>query len=399
MKGSTARLVELVRRVSNWDPRKSPGHEAFPYIDLSSVDKELKAIVPLNVPLVEPADAPSRARQLVQEGDVLVSTVRPNLNGVALVDSEFDGATASTGYCVLRPDPERLDSKYLFYWVQTPRFIEMMIGEATGANYPAVSDRIIKASELPLPALAEQKRIATILDKASALRRKRYQAIELADQFLRSVFLEMFGGPAKRKSIAELLREDYLLLHKDGNHGSNYPRKEEFGEKGVPFISAKDISDDDGSIDYGAISYLSEKKARTLKIGWLKKGDVLLAHNATVGRVGVFEGNVPEALIGTSLTAYRPNLEKIASQYLFCALKYSDFQTQLRSNMSQSTRNQVPITAQKELTIPVPDLDRQRAFGVIFDRTLRMKKNLCTSMADCELMMSSLSQKAFTTEI
>ncbi|OAI21251.1 hypothetical protein A1356_21295 [Methylomonas koyamae] len=68
-----------------------------------------------------------------------------------------------------------------------------MVKKATGANYPAVSDKIIKESEIPLPPLPEQKRIAAILDKADSLRRKNQQAIQLADKFLRAVFLDMFG--------------------------------------------------------------------------------------------------------------------------------------------------------------------------------------------------------------
>ena len=68
---------------------------------------------------------------------------------------------------------------------------------------PAEVERI----EIPLPPLAEQKRIAAILDKADAIRRKRQQAIQLADDFLRAVFLDMFGDPVtnpKGWEIAEL---------------------------------------------------------------------------------------------------------------------------------------------------------------------------------------------------
>ncbi len=65
-------------------------------------------------------EAPSRARQVVAHRDVLVSTVRPNLNGVALVPASLGTAIAVDGFCVLRPNPTRLDSSYLFHWVKTP---------------------------------------------------------------------------------------------------------------------------------------------------------------------------------------------------------------------------------------------------------------------------------------
>lgn len=101
---------------------------------------------------------------------MLVSTVRPNLNSVAIVTEEFSGATASTGYTVLRPLPQIWDTQYLFHWVKTDHFINEMVKLATGQSYPAVSDKIILNSKIPLPALVEQRRIASILDQADALR-------------------------------------------------------------------------------------------------------------------------------------------------------------------------------------------------------------------------------------
>ena len=70
-----------------------------------------------------------------------------------------------------------------------------MVRKSTGANYPAVSDRIIFASTIPLPPLSEQKRIAEILDRAEALRAKRRAALALLDELTQSIFLDMFGDP------------------------------------------------------------------------------------------------------------------------------------------------------------------------------------------------------------
>ncbi|MCO2420083.1 hypothetical protein FA353_26150, partial [Pseudomonas aeruginosa] len=139
-------------KVRTWNP--AAGEECiFQYVDLSSVDKSRKVIDLDNVAEISSAEAPSRARQLVVAGDVLVATVRPNLNGVAVVPAELNGATASTGYCVLRADEKNLHGRYLFHWVQTGSFVEDMMSKATGANYPAVSDKIVTVSytHLTLP--------------------------------------------------------------------------------------------------------------------------------------------------------------------------------------------------------------------------------------------------------
>ncbi len=171
----------------------SLGAGAFRYIDIASIDREQKTII--NPALVDNQDAPSRARQLVRANDVLVSTVRPNLNAVAYVPRELDGAVASTGFTVLRPDSRKLDSRYLYHWVRTQRFVDEMTRLATGASYPAVSDSIVKRNEIPLPPVKEQVRIAEVLDRADALRQKRRLAIQKVDALLRSVFLDMFGDP------------------------------------------------------------------------------------------------------------------------------------------------------------------------------------------------------------
>ena len=185
-------IGDYVGKCQTWNS-KSSGVGSFDYIDLSSVDKDTKSIA--SIERYECSDAPSRARQLVETDDVLVATVRPNLNGAALVNGAHHGMTASTGYCVLRPDKDKLDSRFLFHWVKTGVFVQRMVDVATGANYPAVSDAKIKASKIPLPPLAEQKRIAGILDAADALRAKRREALAQLDTLLQSTFLDMFGDP------------------------------------------------------------------------------------------------------------------------------------------------------------------------------------------------------------
>jgi type I restriction enzyme, S subunit len=189
-----AAIGGVIEQVSKWDPRKD-GAGVFTYVDLSSVDRKTKAVAEPS--RVNPVDAPSRARQLINAGDVLVSTVRPNLNAVAFVQPELDGATASTGFCVLRPREGALDGRYLFQWVRSPFFVEEMVSLATGASYPAVSDKIVKASSIPLPAIEKQRRIAALLDAADALRAKRRQAIAKLDTLTQAIFSDMFGDPAR----------------------------------------------------------------------------------------------------------------------------------------------------------------------------------------------------------
>ncbi|WP_095499327.1 restriction endonuclease subunit S [Paraferrimonas haliotis] len=139
-----------------------------------------------------------------QRSDVLLAKITPCFeNGKSLKPNSIshDVGFGSTEFHVLRAKEEVLDPSYLFYmvWSKAFRFLgEHAMSGAAGQR--RVGAEFLKKHSIPLPPLAEQKRIAAILDKADAIRQKRKQAIDLADEFLRSVFLDMFGDPTKWNS-------------------------------------------------------------------------------------------------------------------------------------------------------------------------------------------------------
>ena len=146
----------------------------FQYVDIAGVDNINKRVN--SARLILGAEAPSRARKKIRGNDVLVSSVRPNLNAVAIVPDHLDGGIASTGFCVLRANRESLDPLYLFLYVTTAHFIETMVSKARGANYPAVSDKDIREIEIPLPPLYMQRQFADITKAAQTT----VQRMELA---------------------------------------------------------------------------------------------------------------------------------------------------------------------------------------------------------------------------
>ena len=173
-----------------------------------------------------------------------------------------------------------------------------------------------------------------------------------------------------RVTIGSLIASGAIVAHKDGNYGSLYPRAEDFGTVGVPFLTAKSL--DGGRIDIDGAPRLADDRADALRFGFVRPNDVLLSHNATIGRVAVvpkFDGRL---LIGTSLTYFRLNPQNLLARYFAAYLAGEDFQNQLAAVMSHSTRNQVPISAQRTLSVVVPPLDVQhviaRVLGALDDR-------------------------------
>jgi type I restriction enzyme S subunit len=155
-----ATLGELcVEAVETRDPRRNP-EAPFRYVDISSVDNRRKVITEARQ--LPGKQAPSRARQVIRPGDVLVATTRPNLNAVALVPKGLYNEICSTGFCVLRSNGE-VDPEFLFAFVQTREFVRPLSDLVKGALYPAVTDGQVRAQKLTLPPLPEQRRIAARL--------------------------------------------------------------------------------------------------------------------------------------------------------------------------------------------------------------------------------------------
>lgn len=131
-----------------------------------------------------------------KNGDVLLAKITPCFeNGkAALVDGmHSEWAFGSTEFHVFRPS-DAIDGRYLFHLLWNERFRAVGARNMTGsAGQKRVTTSFVERIEIPLPALEEQRRIVAILDKADSIRNKRREALDMADSFLRAVFLEMFG--------------------------------------------------------------------------------------------------------------------------------------------------------------------------------------------------------------
>src|SRR6266853_2129916 len=137
-----------------------PGASAVPYIDIGSIDRDLKRVGPTEK--VTGANAPTRARQWVKPGDVLVSLTRPNLNAVALVAPEIDGAVASTGFDVLRP--QGILPEWVFNRVRSRAVVSDVCEGVQGVVYPAIRPADVRRHDLPIPPIQEQRRIVDAID-------------------------------------------------------------------------------------------------------------------------------------------------------------------------------------------------------------------------------------------
>lgn len=166
-----------------------------------------------------------------------------------------------------------------------------------------------------------------------------------------------FDGDWEVNSIQHFMNINFILDQMDGNHGELYPKSEEFSSSGVPYVSATDFSS--GIIDFSKCKRLPLERAKLFKKGIAQNGDVLFAHNATVGPVAILETELDFVVLSTTATYYRCNGSYLNNNYLKNYFESVFFVQQYFGIMSQSTRNQVPITTQRKLNIAIPSKAEQ----------------------------------------
>jgi type I restriction enzyme S subunit len=372
------------------DPART-GRKSFRYVDIAGVDRDSKSISKADE--VPSDDAPSRARKIIETSDVLVSTVRPNLNAIALVPESLDYEIASTGFAVLRANRELLDPKYLFYWAQSTEFVNFLVANATGASYPAVTDGVVKRATIPLAPPKEQSRIVELLDEADRLRCLRREADAKAARIMPALFLKMFGDPATNPMGWPTNRLDFWFDVFGG--GTPSKANDEYWKGDIPWVSPKDmkvdvIQDTEDHITQDAIANSATKL--------VDPGCVLIVY-----RSGILAHTFPVAIAGRALTLNQ-DLKALASRgevlnefiygWLMSAQKLA-----LSCVKKGATVHNIDGQRFLGLQVPKPPRNLQEDFARHLQALLLLKNEREKAAQEVETLFALLLQKAFAGQI
>ena len=408
-------------KVPNFGPR---GTSEFVYVDIGSIDNETKRIVAPNT--LSAATAPSRAKQNLKTGDVLVSMTRPNLNAVAIVPPELDGAVGSTGFHVLRQ--RCAEPAWLFYAVQSNAFIDAMCCLVQGALYPAVRPKDIRNHRLLIPPLDEQRRIVAEIEKqftrleagATALRQvqaklKRYRAAVLkaacegslvpteaelarqegrpyepASKLLARILTERrknWPGRGKYKDAAKAHATDLPTLPEgwlwvsveqlstkvvDGVH-----KKPNYVESGVPFVTVRNLTAGPG-ISFAKLNYVTvNDHAEFIKRANPEQGDILVSKDGTLGVIRVIKTEIIFSIF-VSVALVKPVLRATSA---FLGIALSSPQVQIQMVPKGSGLQHIHLEDLREDCIPLPPLAEQTRIVAEVERRLSVVEELEVSVA------------------
>jgi type I restriction enzyme S subunit len=392
------------------DQRVPNDNERFLYIDIGSIDKDLKAIVsPTEMTGV---DAPSRARKVVREGDVLVSMTRPRLNAVALVPPNLDGQIATTGFDVLRCTG--VEPRWLYFLVRSRAFVVAMSDLVQGALYPAVKAKDIRGYLIPLAPLNEQRRIAAKLDTTlaavEACRKRLDGMAALLKRFRQSVLAAATSGELTRewRQVRGIEVRDWSTIktREAGRVQLGRQRSPKYhnGPTLRPYLRVQNIFED--HIDLSDVMEMDFSGA-DLERYLLHHGDILLNEGQSpqyLGRPAMYRGEVPgEVCFTNSLIRFQAG-DSVQPEFALLVFRYYMHSGRYVSEGTITT-NIAHLSAGRfgEVEFPLPSPDEQieivRRAHELFTLADQLKAKLTVARKIVEHLTPALLAKAFRGEL
>lgn len=373
---SLSDLVEVARNVIA--PEEIP--EATTYVGLENISGETGEIERKEVGVGELKSAKFH----FTKHHLLYGKLRPNLRKVAR--PAFSGI-CSTDILPLLPG-EEVDRGFLYHWLRRPEIVAAVSAQASGVNLPRISPKHLLELRIALPSLTEQRRIAALLDRADAMRRKREESRRLVDELLQSVFLEMFGDSVRNDRGWDIRTIGEVCLVRGGKR---LAKNSHYSESPTPFryIRATDIRD--GRINESGLLYLSPEVQQGIARYTVSEGDVVLTIAGTIGEIAA----VPAALAGANLTENAARLTirnrgLCDPTFLAELLRQPAVQGGLRSETGQVTIQKLALFRVERVVVPFPPIAIQRKFAACvngirlsanrLDRVVALSVDLCASL-------------------
>ena len=329
-------------------------------------------------------------KQRIVPNDVVVAASSGSISVVgktAQARIGFDGGFGA--FCkVLRPGPD-VDPHYFGHYFKTSSYRRFVSQLASGANINNLKKEHLDNLLIPLPPLAEQKRIARILDAADALRAKRREALAQLDTLLQSTFLDMFGDPVTNPMGWKERRIDSVF--KVARGGSPRPIQAYLTESddGLNWIMIGDASADSRYI----ISTKKRIKPEGLsKSRMVHKGDFLLTNSMSFGKPYILK---TEGCIHDGWLVLSPKDKQVSADFFHSLLSTGALYREFSKKAAGAVVKNLNTKLVSQILVPVPPLDLQHRFAAIVESVEQQKASQRAHLDELDTLFASLQSRAF----
>lgn len=347
-------------------------------------------------------DARVAAGSRLEAGDIVFARTGAT-TGKSFLISTCPKDAVFASYLIRVRMKDGVDPRYVSTFFQSEDYWAQITKGARGAAQPGVNATTLKALEIPIPPLPEQRRIAAILDQADALRAKRREALVQLDSLTQSIFIEMFGDPVHgdgRFPISTIediaASEKYSIV--DGPFGSSM-KPDDYRESGIPVVRIANITKQ-GEFFKKNLLFIDKFLFEKLKRSSIKPRDVLVSRVGTLGNTCVFPDGIGDALLSTTgVCKIQPNASRILPEFLHQAILQPTFQEQIQRSASTSVQKYFNLSALKGWQIVEPPLAEQRKFVVKLTAVGELRSAQLAALAELDTLFASLQHRAFRGEL
>lgn len=332
-----------------------------------------------------------------ERGDILLAKITPcfeNGKTAHLTSLSAPFGFGSTEYHVLRAGPE-VDSRYLFQVLRSPRFRHAgalrMTGSAGQRRVPAA---FVGRFRIPVPSLIEQRRIAALLDRADAIRRKQHERLLAIESLLASTFSDLFGDPVSNERDWPTTRaRDAISGIGAGTSTREVERERMPDDWAVLKISAVTSGwfrpDESKVVDGPPSNPLVPKR-----------GDLLFSRANTrelVAATCLVDRDVERLFLPDKLWRITPNAAVATSEYLRFLLANPRFRQTLTKRATGTSGSMLNVSQEKllDLTLPLPPLALQQRFAEIVWRSYALRESMLASIDQSDQLQGSIAHQAF----
>ena len=343
-------LGSICLPVRKTDPRSSPDLE-FEYIDIGGISPGSGRIQATKS--LRGAEAPSRARQVVHAGDIVLSTVRTYQRKTAIVPAQLHGAVASTGFSVLRPVPG-VDSRFLLYQLLSHEFVSQLNPQQTGTSYPAVRDRDVRAMGILIAPTAEQERIVAAIEehfsRLDALEFTLQKDLQQLETLTSTTLVEAFHS---NRNVPPHWNWTTIGDVAEIRGGIQKQPKRRPNENPAPFLRVANVLRGELLLDEVHQIELFDGELEKYR---LRAGDLLVVEGngspQQIGRAACWEDEIAGCVHQNHLIRVRPG-PRLASRYLALYWNAPHTASTLR-DVASSTSGLYTLSTQKVKSIPIP---------------------------------------------